>query len=275
MAIVVNTNVNALLAQNYLSTNQAGLSQAMKRLSSGMRINSGADDAAGLAVGTSMALTSAALQQGARNGNDGISLAQTAEGAISDISNLLQQMNTIASQASNGVYSSTQLGNLQTTFSKLSAEIDRVANSVEFNGINLLDGTSSSITIQVGAGNTSNDRLTVSLDTLTVSSLGISSLSVSSSSSAQTALDTIKTAVNTVTTSLAGLGASITNLTAAVNVDNALGTALDAAKSRVMDADFAAESGNLARFNILNQSNIAMLAQANSNPQQVLQLLRS
>jgi flagellin len=274
MSIVVNSNINSLMSQNYLTTNQAGLSQAMQRLSSGLRINSASDDPAGLAVGTSMAVTAAALAQGARNGNDGISLAQTAEGAMSDISNLLTTMSTIATQAANGVYSSTQLGNLSTTFKALLGEVSRVADSTQFNGITLLDGTSSSVSIQVGSGTTAQDRLTINLSNLTISSLSISSLDVTTQAKAQTAMSTLSKAINTVTTALSDLGANQTNLSKAVDVDNILSAALGAAKSRVMDADFAAESGNLARYNILNQSNIAMLAQANSSPQMVLQLLR-
>lgn len=276
MSIVVNTNVSALLAQNYLTNNQAGLSQAVNRLSSGLRINDASDDPAGLAISTTMATTSAALTQGARNGNDGISLLQTAQSAMNDISNLLQQMNGLASQASSGTYSSSNLTNVNTEFTALLSEINRVASSVSFNGINLLDGSTSSISIQVGSGDTSFDRLSISLSNLTTGSAGlnISSLDVSNNTNAQAALSALATALETVTTDLAGIGASESNLTAAVNNDNAISAELNAAKSRILDADYALESSNLSKFNILNQSNIAMLAQANSNPQMVLQLLR-
>ncbi len=275
MSFVINTNVNALNAQNYLSNNQAGLSQAMQRLSSGVRINTAADDPAGLAIGVSMTNTSNSLRQGTRNANDGISLVQTAESAMQDISQLLGQMTTLATQASTGTYSSTQLSNLNTQFGKLLAEVNRVANVTSFNGVSLLDGTTSSLSIQVGSGNTSNDRLSISLSNLTTGSAGlnIATLSLSSQANAQSALSTLS-GITAVTTALASLGANETNLQAAVTNNNSTATNLDAAKSRIVDADFAAESSNQAKYNVLTQSSIAMLAQANASPQMVLQLLK-
>lgn len=275
MGITVNTNVNSLLAQNYLTENQAGLAKAMQRLSSGFRINSAADDPAGLAISTSMSNTSNSLRQGVRNGNDGVSLVQTAESAMGDISNILGQMQTLATQASSGTYSSTQLSNLNTQFGALLSEVGRVAATTSFNGISLLDGSTSSLSIQVGSGNTSNDRLSVSLANMTTGSAGlnIASLSLSSQSNAQSALSSLST-ITTVTTALATLGASEVNLSAAVGNDSGLAASLDAAKSRIMDADYSSESANMSKYNILNQANIAMLSQANSSPQMVLQLLK-
>ena len=275
MGISVNTNISALLAQQYLNVNQAGYAQAQQRLASGFRINSAADDPAGLAISTSMTNTSGALRQGVRNGNDGISLVQTAQSAISSISNVLTQMVQLAAQGSSGTYSSAQLGNLDTQFQALLTEINRVATVTNFNGVSLLANSTGSVSIQVGSNNTSNDRLSITLTDMTTGSAGlnISTLSLSSNANAQSALNTLQnlTAVNT---ALAALGASQVNLTAAVNYDGGVATSLDAAKSRIMDADFTVESTNLAKYNVLNQSNIAMLAQANSAPQQVLQLLR-
>ncbi len=275
MPFVINTNVNALLAQNYLANNQAGLSQALQRLSSGMRINGAADDPAGLAIGTSMTNTSNSLRQGVRNANDGISLVQTAESTMTNISSLLGQMTTLAAQASTGTYSSSQLSNIDTQFQKLLSEINRVASVASFNGVNLLDGSTSSISIQVGSGNTSNDRLSVTLTNLTTGSAGlnIASLAVDSSGNAQSALDSLNN-LTAVTTGLADLGASQVNLQAAVNNNNGNAASLDAAKSRIMDADYAAESSNQAKFNILTQASIAMLAQANTVPQLVMKLLQ-
>lgn len=275
MSFVINTNVNALLAQNYLANNQAGLSQAMQRLSSGLRINNAADDPAGLAIATSMTNTSNSLRQGIRNANDGISLVQTAQSTMSNISTLLGQMTTLAAQASTGTYSSSQLSNIDTQFQKLLSEINRVANVASFNGVNLLDGSTSSLSIQVGSGNTSNDRLSVSLVNLTTGSAGlnISSLAVGSSSSAQSALSTLN-GLSTVTNGLASLGASQVNLQAAVDNNSGTAASLDSAKSRIQDADYATESSNQAKFNILTQASIAMLAQANSVPQLVMRLLQ-
>ena len=275
MSFVINTNVNALNAQNYLANNQAGLSQAMQRLSSGLRINTASDDPAGLAIGLSMTNTSNSLRQGTRNANDGISLVQTAESAMNDIGQLLGQMSTLATQASTGTYSSTQLSNLNTQFGKLLSEVNRVANVTSFNGINLLNGSTGSLSIQVGSGNTSDDRLSITLSNMTTGSAGlnIASLAVDTQAHAQAALSTLS-AITAVTTGLADLGASETNLQAAVTNNNAIATDLDAAKSRIVDADYASESSNQAKYNVLTQSSIAMLAQANSSPQMVLQLLK-
>jgi flagellin len=276
MAIAINTNVNSLLAQDYLTGNQAGLSQALNRLSSGLRINDAKDDAAGLAVAEIMQENSTALRQGSRNGNDGISLVQTAQSAMTDTLNILQRMRELADQGSSGTYSSTDLGNLNTEFQSLDNEINRVANSVSFNGISLLNNSTGSLSIQVGTGNTTNDRLTILLTNTTTGSAGlnISSLDVLTNADAQAALGTLDTAIQTVTTGLAQFGASESNLSVAVSGNDSQATDLESAKSRIMDADFAVESSNLAKFNILNQSNVAMLSQANASPALVLQLLK-
>lgn len=276
MSIVVNTNVNALLAQNYLVNNQAGLSQAMQRLSSGLRINDAADDPAGLAIAVSMNQNALSLQQGQQNANNGVSLVQTAQTAMNDVSNLLTQMSTLASEGASGTYSTTQLGDLNTEFTALVAEVNRVANDTQFNGITLLNGTTTSVSIQVGTGNTTNDSVGISLSNMTTGTAGlsISTLAVDTNAHASSAIASLTTALNTVTTALAGVGASEVNLTAAGNNDGSVATSLLTAKSRVEDADFAAESTNLAKFNILNQSNIAMLSQANQSQSMVLKLLQ-
>lgn len=275
MSLVINTNVNSLLAQNYLNNNQAGLSQAMQRLSSGIRINTAADDPAGMAIAASMAQNAAALTQGAQNGNNGISLVQTAEAAMQDIQGIVTTMVQLASQAANGVNSSTQLNNLDREFQSLLTEVNRVANDTTFNGLSLVNGTTTSVTIQVGPGSTSYDTLSVTLSNMTTGTAGlnIASLNVSTNSGASSALSTLNS-LTTVTTALATLGASESNLKAAVNVDNALSASLSSAQSRVQDTDYAMETSSLAKFQILSQANIAMLAQANSVPQMVLKLLQ-
>lgn len=274
MPITINTNVNALLAQQYLTNNQQGLAQAMQRLSSGSRINDAADDPAGLAISTSMKISSGELKQASRNANDGISLIQTAETAMSDISGLVTLMSQLAAQAASGTYSSTQLSNLNTEFSNLLTEINRVANVTTFNGVNLLN-SSGTLTIQIGNGNTSNDRYTITLSNMTTGSggLNIASLDLSTQADAQSALNTLN-GITAITTGLANFGASEANLQANYSIAAAIATSLDTANSRIQEADFAAESTNLAKYNILNQSNVAMLAQANSTPQIVLQLLK-
>jgi flagellin len=195
---------------------------------------------------------------------------------MNDTLSILQRMREIADQGANGTYSTTDLSNLNTEFQALDNEVNRVANSVNFNGISLLNNSTGSLSIQVGTGNTSNDRLTLTLTNATTGSAGlnIASLDVTSNGNAQSALDTLNTAIQTVTTGLAQLGANESNLQAAVAGNDMVATDLESAKSRIMDADFAAESGNLAKFNILNQSNIAMLSQANSTPGMVMKLLQ-
>lgn len=274
MALVVNTNINALTAQEYLSKNQAGLSSALNHLSSGLRVLGAQDDAAGLAIANTMEESIRGLKQGSRNANDAISLTQTAQSAMQSVLSNLQRMRELATQASTGTYSSGNLTNLNAEYSKLLSEIDRVTNVTTFNGISLLANSTGSLSIQVGATNTSNDRITVSLTKTDSTTLGINSSSVTSASNAQGALDSLDTAIQTVTTGLANLGANESNLQAAISSNNSRVTNLQAAQSRIMDADMAEESGKLAKYNILNQTGIAMLAQANSSPNMVLQLLR-
>ena len=274
MALVVNTNINALTAQEYLSKNQAGLSSALNHLSSGLRVLGAQDDAAGLAIANTMEESIRGLKQGSRNANDAISLTQTAQSAMQSVLSNLQRMRELATQASTGTYSSGNLTNLNAEYSKLLSEIDRVTNVTTFNGISLLANSTGSLSIQVGATNTANDRISVSLTKTDSTTLAINTSSVTSASNAQSALDSLDTAIQTVTTGLANLGANESNLQAAISSNNSRVTNLQAAQSRIMDADMAEESGKLAKYNILNQTGIAMLAQANSSPNMVLQLLR-
>jgi flagellin len=272
MGLTVNTNIGALVAQQYLSGNQSKLSQALTRLSSGLRVNNAKDDPAGLAIAESMKQTIAGLKQGSRNGNDGVSLIQTASGAMGQVLNILQRMREIASQASSGTYSSGDLSNLDTEYQSLMTEVDRIQSTTKFNGISLL--AAGSVSIQVGENNSSNDRISISMTGTTSTNLTINGGSVTSQSNAQTALDTLGVAIGKITTGMASLGAAQSKLEKAIINNNDRATNLDAARSRIVDADFAEESSNLATYQILSQSNVAMLSQANSMPQLVLQLLR-
>lgn len=271
MGITVNTNVGSLVAQGYLSSNQTKLSKTLQRLSSGLRVNDAKDDPAGLAIAENMQESIRALKQGSRNGNDGVSLLQTAQGAMSQTLNLLQRMREIASQAASGTYSSTDLGNLDTEFQNLLTEVDRVQSVSTFNGIALLDG--GSLDIQIGEANTTNDRISLTLTTTDSTTLAINTADVTNSTNAQSALDSLDGAIQDITTGLADLGAAQSNLEAAINANDIRATNLDTARSRIMDADYAEESANLAKYMIMNQSNVAMLSQANAAPQLVLKLL--
>ncbi len=272
MSLTINTNVSALVAQRNLNNAQDKLSTTLNRLSSGLRVNNAKDDAAGLAIAEGMSSRIRGLTQGARNGNDGISLIQTAESGMNQTLSLLQRMRELASQGSTGTYSSGDLANMDVEFQALNAEIDRVASTAEFNNIALMSG--GSVSVQVGSANTANDRLSITLSNTSTSSLSTTSASVTSNTNAQAALTLLDAAITTVTSGLAQLGASQSNIESAVSGNDDRVTRLEAARSRIMDTDYASESSNLARYQILQQSGAAMLSQANSSGQIVLKLLQ-
>lgn len=276
MALTINTNTTSQFAQQTLSANQKNLAQTLTRLSSGLRVNSASDDPAGLAIAEQMKSTINGLIAGSRNGNDGISLVQTAQSTMQQVLNTMQRMKTLATQAASGTNGSQDLENLDTEYQKLLGEIERVTQITTFNGINLLDGSTTSINIQIGANNTSNDQITITLTQTSTGSAGlnIAGTDITDTTNASSAIGSLQTAIQSLTTALADIGANEANLESAINSNQAFATSLESAKSRIVDADFAEESSNLAKYNILSQSNVAMLAQANAAPQLVLSLLR-
>ncbi len=273
MTLTVNTNIASLQAQQSIGITQDSLANTIQRLSTGYRINSAKDDAAGLAIAAGLSLQIRGLTQGARNGNDGISMIQTAEGGLNQTLSLLQRMHELATQASSGTYSSSDLTNLNNEYASLQTEIDEVAATVNFNGINVMDGSTTTVSVQVGSNNTTNDRLSLGLIEATSTTLGVTG-DVLTSADAQTEMDALSLAITTVTTGLSSLGASQTNLEEAVAGDIDLVTNLQAARSRIQDTDFAEESANLSKLQILQQSGAAMLSQANATAQVVLKLLQ-
>lgn len=266
---VINTNVSALRAGNSTRAANASLSQAMERLSTGKRINAAKDDAAGLSVATRMTSEIRGLNAASRNASDGISLVQTAEGGLSQITSMLQRMKELAVQAGNGTLGTTDKTNLKAEFDQLALQITEVSNRTTFNGVDLLKGATA---IVLQTGTKAGDTLSitpVAMDTLagTVTALDIST----DAAAAMTALDT---ALDTVTTDRATLGAVQNRLDAGVaSITNRV-TNLEESRSRIEDADFASESTNLARSQILSQASTAMLAQANQSQQNVMSLLR-
>jgi flagellin len=274
MSLTINTNITSLFAQNTLTQNQASLAQTLTRLSSGLRVNNASDDPAGLAIAENMTSDINGLEIGSSNGAQGESLLQTAQGALQQILNSLQRMKELATQSANDVYNSQDRDNLDAEYQQLLGEISRLTQTVTFNGINVLGG--GSLSIQVGSGNTANDSISISLISTSTGSAGlnIAGTDVTSRADALTSMGSIGTAIDSITTGLASIGADQANLQAAIDNNNAFATNLVGAESVIMDADMAAESSNLAKYNILNQSNVAMLAQANSAPQLVLELLR-
>jgi len=272
MALTVNTNVSSLAAQRSLSTSTSNMGTSMARLASGLRINSAKDDAAGLAISARMTNQIRGMNQAIRNANDGISLAQTAEGAMGEITSSLQRIRELAVQAASGTNSVADRTALNSEATALLAEIGAIAANTTFNGIQLLDGTVANADIQ--AGSESGQTITVSLTDATTATLGIAAVDISTSVGASAAIGLADTALNSINTGRASLGASQARMESTVNRLTVTSENLSAARSRIVDADFAAETANLTRNNILQQAGTAILAQANQQPQLALQLLQ-
>jgi len=280
MPSIINTNMNSLVSQSAMMGTQSSLATTMQRLSTGLRINSASDDAAGLAISDRINAQVKGFSVAQRNANDGISMAQVADGAASKITDSLQRMRELAVQAANGTYNSGDRANLGVEFKALQAEITRVAQSTKFNNIELLttNATSKNFSFQIGSGTATTDQISFSTADLTSSGIGIDAASISIVDSAGTlalaAVEQLDSAINTLTTTRANFGAAINRTNAVISSLQISITNQTAAKSRITDADFASETANLSRFQILQQAGNAMLAQANSQPQQVLSLLR-
>ena len=267
---VIGTNISAMKA-NTASTNASNsLAASMERLSSGKRINSAKDDAAGLAIATKMTAQINGLTTASRNANDGISLAQTAESALGQISDIVQRVRELAVQSANGTVTSDDRTAIAAESDALIAQITQIAGSTNFNGVSLLN-SSGSIDIQVGTG--SSDTISISTVDATASGIGIDSIDLTTQSGASAALDTLQSALTDVASKRAALGASQNRLTATINNIDATVTNLTEAKSRIEDVDFSAETTALAKSQILSQASTAMLAQANQTQQNVLKLI--
>jgi flagellin len=267
MPMTINTNMISLNAQRNLNTSQSSLATSMQRLSSGLRVNSAGDDAAGLAIATRMNAQIKGINVAIRNANDGISLAQTAEGALSTVTDALQRMRELAVQSMNGSNGSGDRANLDTEFQALSSEIIRIATQTKFNGTAIIGASSGAQVFQVGANN--GDTLTITTTTVTSVAGGVSTTTLAGA--AITALDGM---LDTISTSRASYGAAISRFGFAISNLQITGENQSAARGRIMDADFAAETSNLSRAQILQQAGSAMVAQANQLPQTVLTLLR-
>ena len=267
MALSINTNLMSLNAQRNLSASQNSLATSMQRLSSGLRINSAKDDAAGLAIATRMDAQIRGINVALRNANDGISLAQTAEGALSTVTDALQRMRELAVQAQNGSNGTSDRANLDTEYQQLSAEITRIAAQTKFNGIAIVGAGAGAQTFQVGANNG---------DTLTVTTNAVTTVGgdITTAANASTALAAIDAKLDVLTTDRATYGAAMSRFSFAIQNLSITAENETAARGRIMDADFAAETANLARAQILQQAGTAMVAQANAQPQTVLNLLK-
>ena len=274
MAMVISTNAASINAQKHLTNSRQDLDVAMERLSSGQRINSAADDAAGLAIRDKMTSQIEGLNQAVRNANDGISYMQTAEGALEETTNILQRMRTLAVQAVNDTNSASDRTNLGDEISKLQEEITRIADTATFNNKVLLDGSANTQTFQIGHND--GETIAVVLGTMTAAGLTVAAanVTVGSSASAAAAITSIDTAIAAVGSQRSKLGAFQNRLQHAVNNMTNMSANTTAARSIVADADYAQESSALAKNQILQQAGTAMLAQANAQAQSVLSLLK-
>ncbi|MCB9623966.1 MAG: flagellin FliC [Sandaracinus sp.] len=274
------TNVPSLNAQHNLKRTQTEQAKSMGRLSSGMRINRAGDDAAGLAISENLKAQIRSLGQAERNANDGISLLQTAEGSMNEISGILTRMRELAMQSSTDTVGDSERAFVQQEFSALVEEIDRIANVTEFNGTALLDGTATGLDFQVGIRDTANDRITVGIADMRSTALGtsgggaaIGTAGVDSKANAQAALDVIDQAINDVSAGRAGIGAAENRLQVTIASIDVSRENLSAANSRIRDTDVAEESAAMTRASILMQAGVSVLAQANQTPQMALNLL--
>lgn len=282
MSLTINTNIASLTSQRFLSQTNTSLQTSMERLSSGLRVNSAKDDAAGLAISDRMTSQIRGMTVAARNANDGISMAQTAESAMGSITDTLQRMRDLAVQAANrGAVGGGDRNKLQTEFKQLSSEIARIIGNTEFNGKKILAGSMVGAMFQVGAGTSANNQISITVSNLTgASGIGtvqagtVSIGSAATSANVLSAISIIDTAIGKIDEFRSNLGAvqnrfstTIANLQSSIENQSA-------ARSRIMDADFAVETSNLSRSQILQQAGTAMLAQANQSSQTVLSLLR-
>jgi flagellin len=281
MPLTINTNISSIDAQRNLDMSQSSLATSMQRLSSGLRVNSAKDDAAGLAIAQRMEAQVRGMNVAVRNANDGISLAQTADGALAQVSDSLQRMRELAVQSRNATNSSSDKDSLNKEFQQLQSEIQRVLGGTTFNGKAILGADATALTFQVGANTSSDDTITISTTNMATDSqiTAITGTAASIGAAASvgaigSVIDNIDKALDDVNDTRATFGATESRFDAIIaNLQTAVENQ-SAAQSRIMDADFAAETANMSRAQVLQQAGTAMVAQANQLPQQVLKLLQ-
>ena len=272
---VINTNMSSLIAQKNLNSSANSLSTAMERLSSGMRINSSKDDAAGQAIANRMTAQVKGMAQAERNANDGVSMVQTMEGGLSRINDNLQRIRELAVQAASDTNTADDRTSIATEIGERVKEIDRIAGSTTFNGTQLLDGTgAASLSIQVGGNTSANDKIAVATYDATSATLNVDALAVTDSTTSNATITAVDLALKSVDTSRATLGATLNRFDSVVSNLQTSSTNLSAAKSRIEDADYAVEVANMTRAQILQQAGTSVLSQANQSTQSVLKLLQ-
>ena len=274
MSMSIRTNVSSLNAQRNLANTEGMLGDSLAKLSSGYRITKAGDDAAGLGISSNLGAQIRSYNQAARNASDGMSLIQTAEGALNETTNILTRLRELSMQSASDGVSNTERSYIQAEVNNLVTELDRIANSSEYNGVALLNGNISTLTFQVGIRNVdANDRITISSVSATNASLGTTNLGISTALDAQAALATIDTAIQSVSAGRAKLGAAGNRLTTVSNTIRTSAENISAANSRIKDVDVAEETSALSRAQILVQAGISVLSQANQMPQMALKLL--
>ncbi len=272
MGLRVNTNISALTAQRHLGNVTTRLQGNFNRLSSGLRIATAADDAAGLGISERMRAQIRSYGVASRNAQDGISLAQTAEGALAEVNNIIGRMRELAMQAANGTLSGPDRTTLDTEFQELISEIDRIASTTTFNGVGLLNGTTPTLDIQAGINAT--EIIQITLQDTTVTTLGLTGLDILTAANAVAAFVPLDDAINDITTARGGLGSAQNRLTSAVSSIFNSSENLSAAESRIRDVDVAKETADLTRNTIMQQAAVSVLSQANVQPQLALTLLQ-
>ncbi len=281
MAISILTNVASLAAQRNLGRTQMNQAKSIGRLSSGLRINQASDDAAGLGISENLKADIRSLDQARRNANDGVSLAQVAEGAMNEVSGIVIRMRELAVQSSNGTLGDTERSYIQTEFDQLKLEINRISATTEFNGQSLIDGSASAgLIMQIGIQNTANDRLAVSITQIADTTLGgatgvanIASATLSTAAGAQAALESFDNAIEQLSTARAKVGAFQNRMQITVSNIGVAHENLSAANSRIRDVDVASEAAAMTKHQILSQAGISVLGQANGLPQAALSLI--
>jgi len=276
MALTVNTNLASMNTVAKVNRTNKGLQKTLGRISSGLRINSAADDAAGLGVAENLDAASRSLRQAMRNTNDGISVVQTAEGAANEVANIVKRMRELSVQSASETLDNGERAYIQDEFTQLSEEVDRIANVTEFNGLALADGTNATINVQVGINNTADDQIAVTLGDLSAATLGVDTgtIDLSTSTGASAALPALDTALDTLNAYRSDLGAVQNRLESSLrNLENT-DQNLQAAESQIRDADFAQEASEMAKYNVMQQAGVAALSQAKNINQSAAQLLQ-
>jgi flagellin len=273
MALTVNTNMAAIGAANTLNNTQGALSSTLARVSSGMRITKAADDAAGAAVAQNLSTTARSGRQAIRNSNDGISVIQTAEAATKEVLSILDRVRELAVQSSSDTLADDERAYIQTEKNALINEVDRIAEANEFNGISLSNGSNASLTVQVGVDGTSTSQIDISLGDLGKSALSVQALVLSTAAGARSAISTVDSAIDSVNSMRATYGATQNRLESAIGNMSSYVEALSSASSQIQDADYAHETAEMTRLQVMQQAGVAALGQARGMNQSVLSLL--